>query len=234
MDNTPAAAALVNVTSNGVPLSTRKARVSAAPSAVSLVGGVAAAAASAVVQDLTFANDATGTAGNGATVSYTTGATAASEVVTVVGSTVTVQIENGVSTATQIKAAFDASEAADTWNCTVSGTGSTAQVTVNGTAVNTGAVGDPLGYWITTQATTALTSSFVRFALPFPAAKVEVVNDETTGTKQALVSLDGTNTDATLDYGESVSYSTDTSYINAIWLKYGTGAPAYRLKAYSV
>ena len=234
IDGTGAAAALVNVTNNGVPLGSRVARVSAAPVAVSLSGGVAAAAASVVVQDITFAADATGVAANGVTVSYTTGATAGSEVVTVSGTTVTVQIENGVSTATQIAAAFNASVPAAAWGATVTGTGATAQVTVNGTAVSTGAVGDPLGYWITTQATTALTSSFVRFALPFPAAKVEVVNDETTGTKQALVSLDGTNTDATLDYGESVSYSTDTSYISAIWLKYGSAAPAYRIKAYGV
>lgn len=73
-----------------------------------LTGGAAAVAASIVVQDITFAKDVTGTSGNGDSFSYTTGATAGSEVVSVSGSTVGIQIENGVSTATQIKAAFDA------------------------------------------------------------------------------------------------------------------------------
>lgn len=335
IDNTVAAAALVEVTNNGVPLSERLARVSAAPSAVSLSGGVAAAAASVIVKDLTFASDVTGTSGNGATVSYTTGATAGAEVVTVDGSDISIQIENGVSTATQVKAAFDASDDAngayatatvevvdyaelglavlnvngtvltegtdwtaatsneatatslesaieavtginssadgavitissatrgsagnaltlatsdavnleisgglftggtDAFSCTISGTGSNAQYTVNGSTLS-GAVGTPLGYYNTSNATTALTSSFVRFSMPFPAQKIEINNDETGGAKTVIISLDGTTTDTTLTYGESISYSTDTSYLNAVWLKFGTDAPAYRLKAYGV
>jgi hypothetical protein len=80
---------------------------------VNLANGAAAIAATAEIQDLTFAADATGAAGNGTTISYTDGATAGAEVVTVVGSALNVQIQSGTSTATQVKTAFDASEAAN-------------------------------------------------------------------------------------------------------------------------
>lgn len=77
--------------------------VAYASSFTNLAGGAAAVAASVTIQDLKFAWDVTGTAGNGKTISYTTGATAGSEVGTVVGDNYNVQIQNGTSTATQIK-----------------------------------------------------------------------------------------------------------------------------------
>lgn len=78
---------------------------------VSLADGAAAATPSVIVQDLTFSSDTAGTAGNGATVSYTTGATAGAEVVSLSGSDITIQIQSGTSTATQIETAFNASDA---------------------------------------------------------------------------------------------------------------------------
>lgn len=86
--------------------------VAFATSPVNLAGGAAATKASVVIQDLTFASDLTGTAKNGSTVTYTTGATNGNEVVTVSGSDISIQIGNGSSTATNIKAAFDAAPAA--------------------------------------------------------------------------------------------------------------------------
>lgn len=86
-------------------------------------------AASLVVQDLTYTADTAGEAGNDITIAYTGGGTAGSEVVSVVGSAISVQIETGVSTATQVKTAVDASGAAAALvNVSVSGTGSNAQV----------------------------------------------------------------------------------------------------------
>lgn len=64
--------------------------------------------ATLVEQDLTFTVNSVGTAGNAATLEYTTGGTAGSEVVSNVGLAFSVQIEDGVSTATQIKTALDA------------------------------------------------------------------------------------------------------------------------------
>lgn len=91
-------------------------------------GVTAAVAASLVVQDLTYTADTAGTGGNAITIAYTTGGTAGAEVVSVVGNAISVQIESGVSTATQIKTAVDASGPASALvNVTVSGTGSNAQ-----------------------------------------------------------------------------------------------------------
>jgi hypothetical protein len=58
---------------------------------------------------LTFtAVDNQGVAGNSITYTFTGGATHGAEVVTVSGTAITIQIEDGVSTATEVKAAYDA------------------------------------------------------------------------------------------------------------------------------
>jgi hypothetical protein len=77
-----------------------------------LAGGADAAPASLEVQDLTFTSVNSDASDNGKTITYTDTATAGSEVVTDVAGNVSIAIESGVSTATQIKAAFDASTAA--------------------------------------------------------------------------------------------------------------------------
>jgi hypothetical protein len=98
-----------------------------------------AVAASKVIQDLTYTADATGSNGNLISIAYTAGATAGAEVVTVTGNAVSVQIETGVSTATQVKAAVDASgPAAALVNVTISGVGGNAQVTVAATFLTGG------------------------------------------------------------------------------------------------
>ena len=71
------------------------------------------------------------------TVTYTAGGTAGSEVVTVVGKDITVQIQSSVSTAAQIKTAVEASAAAMALITPyISGTAATAQVTVSATTLN--------------------------------------------------------------------------------------------------
>lgn len=81
-----------------------------------------------VEQDITFTFIAAGN-NNSYTLEYTPGATAGNEVVTVLGNAIEVQIESGVSTATQVKAAWDASQAATAINAVITGTASNAQVT---------------------------------------------------------------------------------------------------------
>lgn len=66
----------------------------------------AAIAASRIIQDLEYTADVSGVGGNSITIRYTTGATAGSEVVSVIGNAITVQIESGVSTADQIRLAI--------------------------------------------------------------------------------------------------------------------------------
>lgn len=93
-------------------------------------------AATKEIQDLTYTAATAGSAGNSITVAYTAGGTAGSEVVTVVGTAISIQIEDGVSTADQIKAAFDLSaDAIALASCAVSGVGGNAQNTVTATAL---------------------------------------------------------------------------------------------------
>lgn len=101
-----------------------------------------AVAASRTIQSLVFTAKAAGTAGNAITIAYTTGATAGSEVVGVVSSAISVQIQTGVSTATQVKAAIDGDvgAAALVSVAIVSGQGATGQTApVSATNLQNGA-----------------------------------------------------------------------------------------------
>jgi hypothetical protein len=89
---------------------------------------VDAVAASVVIQDLTYTANAVDASGNSISIVYVGGGTAGSEVVTVTGNAIEVEIEDGVSTATEIKTAIEAEAAADALvSVTVSGTSSNAQ-----------------------------------------------------------------------------------------------------------
>jgi hypothetical protein len=85
-------------------------------------------------QDLTFTFNQPGEDANSYTLEYIPGGTAGSEVVTNIGQAFTVQIDSGVSTATQIKAALDGSSP---WGggvtTTISGVGSNPQVSAGPT-----------------------------------------------------------------------------------------------------
>ena len=88
-----------------------------------------AVAAVRIYQDITYTADTAGAAGNSITITYTAGATAGAEVVSVVGTAISVQIESGVSTATQVQTAVNASiPAAALVNLVISGTAGNAQV----------------------------------------------------------------------------------------------------------
>jgi len=84
--------------------------------------------ASLAVQDITYTFIAANSFDNTYTLEYTPGATAGSEVVTIAGTVIEVQIETGVSTATQVKAAWDASPAASAINAAITGAASDPQV----------------------------------------------------------------------------------------------------------
>lgn len=81
-------------------------------------------------QDLTFSSDAPSSAVNACTIEYTPGGTAGSEVVSGSFPAFSVQIDNGVSTATQIETALNAyTQFTQGLNVTVSGVGSNPQTT---------------------------------------------------------------------------------------------------------
>ncbi|MDZ4810755.1 MAG: hypothetical protein SGI96_21170 [Bacteroidota bacterium] len=85
-------------------------------------------AATLVVQDLTYTSVSLDSSGNLVTIQYTAGGVAGSEAVNVIGSAISVQIETGVSTATQVKTAVDGFPAAAALvTVAVSGVGANAQ-----------------------------------------------------------------------------------------------------------
>jgi hypothetical protein len=219
--------ALVSTKSDGLALSFVPS-ASIALAFLSLSGGTDAVAASVVLQDLTFASNTTGTAKNGKTITYTTGATAGAEVVTVdVNGNVTVQIQNGVSTATQIETALNLVAAFTTpYAVSISGTGSNAQSTVNSAPMTGGSGLNDQGFY-SDQTITALTSSLVEFAYPFISRVITLANDESTGTKAVAFSFDGENVHGILLPGQAITWDVTTGKV--IWLKYISGAPAYRL-----
>lgn len=89
----------------------------------------AAVKATKIRQDLTYTAVEYGEDGNLISITYTGGATAGAEVVTVVGNAISIQIQTAVSTATQVRTAFNLSAAATALAvCTVTGTAGTAQV----------------------------------------------------------------------------------------------------------
>ena len=135
----------INLTEKGVTVATLvngKVPISQLPSAIMeymgawdaatnfpvLADAGTATKASKEIQDLTYEADVAGSDGNSITIAYTTGGTAGSEVVTVVGNAISVQIEHNVSTATQVKAAVDNSvPAAALVAVTITGTAGDAQ-----------------------------------------------------------------------------------------------------------
>lgn len=100
----------------------------------------AAAKASLAVQALLYTADTGGTAGNAITIQYVNTGTAGSEVVHVTSSAIQIEIQSGVSTAAQIKAAVDASVAAAALvDVSLLGAGSATQVTYAATNLAGGA-----------------------------------------------------------------------------------------------
>lgn len=222
------AAALVDTASDGIATSFVP-TVAMAVAFTSLSGGTAAVAPTITLQNLIYTSVSTGTAANGKTITYTTGATAGSEVVTVSSGNVSVQISNGVSTATQIKAALDAAAPFTAlYSVATTGTASTAQSTVNSAAM-TGAVGpNSLSFYVD-NTITALTASFVYFPFNNVMRNFNVYNDETTGTKSIIFSFDGVNTSGIILPTESAQLQDINS--SGVFLKYGVGAPVYRVFA---
>jgi hypothetical protein len=93
---------------------------------------------------VTYTAVATDNTGNLITVAYTAGGTAGSEVVTVVGNAISVQIESGVSTITQVRTAVNLAAAAAAL-VTASGTSGTAVTTATASSLSGGITGGAAG-----------------------------------------------------------------------------------------
>jgi hypothetical protein len=150
VNNSASALALVSASITGTATN-----VQTAPASVTLSGGSVTlqtpddsmqlvyegtiAGSTRTIQDLTYTSVLVGTSGNLVTIAYTGSGTAGAEVVTVTGNAISVKIQSGVSTATQVLAAINASAAATALvSAVISGTGSNAQTTVSATALTGG------------------------------------------------------------------------------------------------
>ena len=95
--------------------------------------------ASVVIQDLTYEAGSPGSGLNGVTVEYVSDTVAGSETATLLGNAITVHMESGVSTATQIRAAVIANlTIASNINVTITGVGSNPQTTQGPTPLSGG------------------------------------------------------------------------------------------------
>lgn len=204
LDNSVAASALITPTFVGPSTSTH-ALVASMSTYQNLSGGSAATAPTTVVQDLTIAADATGTAANGKTYTYTVGATAGAEVVTVTSGNINVQIENGVSTATQIETALNAeTDFTSVYNVTVTGTGSTPQLTVNSEALTDEETMSTKDYY-SDETIIPLTANFEAQYFHFHARTIVLENDETSGSDTVEWSFDGSTVGGILEPGQSIT-----------------------------
>lgn len=219
------AAALVTTKSDGLALSFVP-TTSAAPSLTNLAGGLAAAPAAVTRQGVTITSKTNNAAQNGITVTFTNTATAGAETVALDGSNnITVGIQSGTSTVTQIVTALQA-YAPFTTLFTATGAASTTPLTVNAVPMS-GAVGDDdLGYY-QDSATQVLTASFVLSDFGFSSKTIIIRNEETSGAKNVVFSWAGVATDGIVAPGQAVTFDVPSG--NCIWLKYGSAAPAYKL-----
>jgi len=77
------------------------------------------------------------------------------------------------------------------------------------------------------QAGTALTASFVYFAFGHSSTVLTIYNDQTSGSNSVIFSFDGTNVHGQLFFANTITWQ--NTQVGGIWLKYGTGAPSYRV-----
>lgn len=168
------------------------------------------------------------------TISFTTGATAGSEVVTVNATltSITVQIATGVSTTAQVIAAIQATSPSLNGNSAgdlvsmVNTTPGVVTAPATSSAMSGAVAPNVLGFYAD-QSTNVLTGSFQTIYFQFNAKWMLLVNDDTTGTNKVVWSWDGINNHGILGPGQSATI--DTLNANVIFLKDQNGAPAYRL-----
>jgi hypothetical protein len=172
------------------------------------------------------------------TISYTIGAVAGAEVVSVSSTApthnITVQIQTGVSTTAQVKAAIEATSpsldfqsAGDLVSIVITTPG-VVTAPATSSAMSGAVAPNVLGFYMD-QSGTTLTTSFQAMLFSFNAKFASIINDETTGTKQVIFSWDGINNHGILNPGQSMTI--DTINANIVYLKEANGAPAYRLMA---
>lgn len=191
---------------------------------------------SVVVQDLTYTQ---GRHGLALKISYVDGGVAGSETVALTDASgsepmhLTVTIEDGVSTADEVKDAVELFmtkniQAKDLVTIAVTGTGSNAQVEV-ADQVFAGEETPSTKDYYADQVSVPLTASFVAQPFGFHASAILIRNDETSGTDTVSWSFNGTDVGGVLLPTESILLDILSNGKAVISLK-GDNAPAYRLE----
>lgn len=172
------------------------------------------------------------------TITIVGGATTGQEFCTMDSSfNITIHVHSGVSTMLQVATAVAAgspsatntSVAGDLVSLVVTGGHNSDTVTTTTLTSLTGAVGpNDLSFYVD-NTITALTASFVFFPFNNVMRNLHVYNDETSGSKSIVFSFDGTNVSGQiLPTEEAQLFDINAS---GIFLKYGSGAPVYRVFA---
>lgn len=170
------------------------------------------------------------------TISFTTGAVAGAEVVTVNATltSISVQISTGVSTTAQVITAIQATSPSANGNSAgdlvsmVNTTPGVVTAPATSSAMSGAVSPNVLGYFMD-QSGTVLTTSYQTLFFQFAAKWCSIINDETSGTKQVIFSWDGVNNHGILYPGQSMTI--DTVNANVVYLKEANGAPNYRIMA---
>jgi len=163
--------------------------------------------ATVTIQDIAYEADNVGIAGNLISIAYTGGATAGSEVVSVLGNAITVQIEDGVSTADDIELAIALFPAAAALvNSTGTGTGSEIQFIQAATFLTGGVNADGMVVTVVGNAIKVLVQSGVTTA--------QEIKDALDGSVPALTLINTTITGS--------GASTQTSPVSPTFLSGGS------------
>ena len=168
-------------------------------------------------------------------VTYTGGGFAGHEVVmTDPSHNIFVQIQNGVSTNAQIKAAIDATipsgtgmSAGDYVSVMIAAGHSTDTNVPGSSPAMTGAVAPNFQGFYSDDTITPLTASYQPFQFPMVSRHITIQNRNTSGNFGIMYSWDGINNHGFVEVLQSTIL--DKTNVSFIWLKYINGAPSYKL-----
>lgn len=169
------------------------------------------------------------------TISYTTGGVAGSEVVTTdTSNNIFVRISTGVSTTAQVITAIHATSpslnglSAGDLVSMVNTTPGVVTAPATSSAMTGAVAPNDLGYY-TDQSIVTLTTAFQALQFSFSARWLTITNDDTSGSNKLVFSYDGINNHGILGPGQDLTI--DTINTNILFVKYQTGAPAFRVMA---
>jgi hypothetical protein len=203
-------------------------------SGVYLENGADASVPHATIQGITISGKLENDLLNDTSIILTAGGTAGSETVTVASDsgTIEIELEEGVSTATQLLTALNA-ESTFTDSFTANAI-DTAAIWSTNAVEPSGRTGDAWEspHYYTDSTSNPLSSSLTPVSFGFNADTIILTNRETSGTKTIEYSFDGSTKHGELVVNQYEPIKTISDIISSrIWLRYSGSAPSYTLEA---